>query len=70
MGAAGPPCVVCEKRVPRRAVTRCPWCGRVLCLVCNCPGRCADIVRIRRRFEKAHAAMRDLDAILAAAKEG
>lgn len=41
MKAKGPPCVVCGKPVSKRAVTRCPWCRRVLCFKCNCPGKCA-----------------------------
>jgi hypothetical protein len=37
--ASGPPCAVCGKRVASTRVTRCPWCGRVLCLDCKCPNR-------------------------------
>jgi hypothetical protein len=40
--AKGPPCVVCGKPVPLRAVTRCPWCRRVLCLTCFCPNECSS----------------------------
>jgi len=39
MRAQGPPCAVCGNRVSK-AVTRCPWCHRVLCLRCECPNQC------------------------------
>lgn len=42
MKATGPPCVVCYKRVSIRAITRCPWCKRVLCLKCKCPAKCSE----------------------------
>jgi len=40
--AGGPPCSYCGKRVSKRAVPRCPWCGVVLCYKCICPNRCAS----------------------------
>jgi hypothetical protein len=40
--AQGPYCQGgCGKRVSACHVTRCPWCGRVLCMKCECPGKCA-----------------------------
>jgi hypothetical protein len=36
--AEGPPCDRCGKRVSKARVTRCPFCSRVLCLRCVCPG--------------------------------
>jgi hypothetical protein len=36
--AVGPPCVVCGKKQSRQAVPRCPFCRRVLCWRCLCPG--------------------------------
>ena len=36
--AIGPPCVACGKKQAISTVPRCPFCRRVLCWRCLCPG--------------------------------
>lgn len=41
--AQGPHCEGgCNKRLSKRYVTACPWCGRFLCLKCLCPAKCYE----------------------------